>query len=225
MKKYKRLLLSFWIMGLLGMMGCSSQYGEVSLNKIQINVYERIYRGRPNYLIFPAHIAPFHVKAALFPFRIKKEITPRRYPSLELTRVLFANWEKHRVFLRILLFSTRPHTLRKAAEIALKAGCNVMIMPEITYCLFGGQSGTTILALKIDIYSCSDLHLIWSVTHIGRLEHGSREDYVFFTVDKRVPFSPEAVIVDRLASDIFPPIKRWAWQDYPIFPSEKKTLF
>ncbi len=217
------IILLFFIA--LAFCGCSSQYGEVSLNKIQINAYERVYRGRPDYLVYPMHIAPNHVKAALFPFKIKEEIRPRSYPSLELTKILYANWQKNRVFLKLLLFSTRPNNLRKAAEIALKAGCEIMIMPEITYCLLGGQSGPTTVALKIDIYSCKDLHLIWSIAHIGKIEPGSREDYVFFTVDNKIPFSAEAVIIDQLASDIFPPIKRWAWQKYPIFPPEKKTLF
>ncbi len=222
MRTIKRTFLVF-VIGLV--CACSSQYGEIHLNEIEIKCPQPVYRASPDYLIYPMHIPSFHPVAALFPFRIKQDITPREYMQREMTRVLYASWLKHRVFVKLLLFSSSPKSMRKAAEIASKAGCDVMIMPQITYCLLGGESGDSIIAMKIDIYSCSDLKLIWSITHMGKIEHALNEDYVFFRINKRIPFAAGAVIIDRLATDIYPPIKRWAWQIYPIFPPRKKTLF
>ncbi len=111
----------------------------------------------------------------------------------------------------------RINSVDTAIKIARERKCNLVIIPYITYCFLGGESAPTRLAIKIDIYETTKGNLIWSITHSGEIRAMKEEDYVLLKEKSYYPPYSEAYLLDRLCSDIYPPIKRWAHKEMPIF--------
>ncbi len=176
-----------------------------------------IIRGVPNYIIYPLTYPQSLPSAYMVPFKINSNFDNKKFLELELTKILYNNWLKNRVFPKFIMSEQPIDNLDKAILMAKKTKCDLLIYPQISYLMFGGKTSTTRVAIKIDIYDTEKGLLIWSITHAGEIKPMTEKDYIFWKIRPNMSPFPEAVIIDALSTDIYPPIKRWVRGEVPIF--------
>jgi len=219
----KKIISGILFFLLFFLISCTIKNLDIDYTNVTIHKKTPVRRGNPNYIIYPLTFPTNAPSAFIVPFRIITTIQENRgFLEIELTKILYHNWLKNLVFPKFIMSNIRVKKLDQALSLARKAKCDLLIYPTITYCFFGGNTGKTYIAIKIDIYETLKKRLMWSIIHAGEITYQDERDYIFWRTKQDMPIDPEAVIINTLAQDIYPPIKRWAEKKSPIFIEKKK---
>ena len=208
------------------MVSCATKDVEIDYTSVTVNLPSQIIKDQPNFLIYPLNYPKHPPSAFLVPFNVMVKIEKNRiFLQREFTKILYNNFLKAQVFKRLLISKDYINNINEAIKRAREKKCDLVIIPTITYCFFGGRSAPTNMAIKIDIYDTNSKNLIWSITHMGEIKALEDKDYVFWKTRYNYPPFPEAALLNILLDDISEPIKRWTNHKVPIFPKkEKKQL-
>ncbi|MBU1002060.1 MAG: hypothetical protein KKE73_06020 [Proteobacteria bacterium] len=155
-----------------------------------------------------APLAP--LTAVLVPLRMRTHYSNATGLSEELTRVFWNAWLKQRVFPGLMMLEGEKWRGGQGIMTMPSAGAaDLVIGGEITHLMFGGTSGDTELAVRLEIYDAATGDLLWSMAHAGSMSTGLTQDYVFFLKKNRLPSSPMLAVAQALAQDMGDPMRNW----------------
>ncbi|WP_461208341.1 hypothetical protein [Desulfocurvus sp. DL9XJH121] len=150
------------------------------------------------------------VSALLVPLRLRARYANAQVISTELTRSLWNVWLREQVFPGLTLeYDGVWRGPQNHLDKARAGGAQLLIGGEITHLLFGGDTGTTEVALRIEAYDTATGALVWSMAHAGTLATGMTKDMIFYYQKNRMPTSPSAAIMAALGTDMAKPLKKW----------------
>lgn len=166
----------------------------------------------PQSTVTPASKPMVPQTALFFPLANRLGMRDAAHVSKELSRVFWGRWLNLKVFDTLPFAENEPWKDPAAAVArARAAGFDLAVGGEFTYLLFGGSTGTSTVALRLDIYDAASGELLWSMAHAGTMSADLTRDYFILAVKNRLPAEPVTAIVSALAEDLGKPVRDWNW--------------
>ncbi len=172
---------------------------DTAVNKSPVQVY-----------VHPNSEPQKPLSALFVPFRMMQNIENFVTIGRNISYIIWQNWLQQELF-SILEFSqtTPPFRPDIALAIAAEKGADLVIGGYVTEFIDGGTVGDTRVAIAIEIYDVKTKNLIWSIAQAGSIEITKANDYILFTINKRIPTNPSSVVIYALAEGTGKTIKNW----------------
>ena len=181
---------------------------------IQLNNWVR--RQPPQVFVRP-NISPAHPPTALMtPLRVTQEIRDPVSVSRNLSRTFWQGWLNQQTFSVLeYAYDAQPYDPKYALALGKKKGADLVVGGYITHYLDGGHTGTSSVAVSIEIWETATGNLLWSLGQAGFLENQRAHDFYLFQVQTRQPMDPPGAILQLLAEETGKLVHDWAHNAQP----------
>ena len=203
---------------------CSTANPQVNMtgdlaNPFQVQVNNWVRR-QPPQIYVRSDISPASPPTALMvPLRVTQEMRDPVSVSRNLSRTLWQSWLNQQSF-SVLEYSydAQPYDPRYALALGKKKGADLVVGGYITHYLDGGHTGSSSVAISLEVWETATGNLLWSMAHAGLLEYQTAHDFYLFQVRTRQPMDPPSVILQLLAAETGKLVHNWAHNKPPEEP-------